>query len=140
MTPLVLERRFAVPIDLVFDYVSKSEFLLQWWGPEGLTCTGDLDLSRPGQWDSTMSSPNGSFRVSGQVTKVARPNLVAFTWGWHDETGKRGHESHVMIELEAEGDGATKFTLTHRDLADEESKANHNDGWTSSLRKLEAVL
>lgn len=141
MQPLILERTFAVPIDEVFEHISRSELLLKWWGPEGMTCHGNLDFAKPGPWNSTMVAGNGSaFKVSGQVTSVKRPNLVAFTWGWHDENDARGHESHVMIELSEEGTSGTKMILTHQGLENEESAARHSDGWESTLRKLLALL
>ena len=33
--------------------------------------------------------------------------------------------------------GGTEFVLTHEGLPDEDSRANHRLGWTSSLGKLE---
>lgn len=139
--PVRLERRYAVPIERVFDYLTKPELLAQWWGPEPIVrVEGDLDLRRPGPWNSTMISGEGArYHVSGQVTRVEHPVLVAFTWGWHDETGKRGPESHVMIELSAEAEG-THLVLTHRDLPDAEQGRRHAEGWTSTLRKLDALL
>jgi uncharacterized protein YndB with AHSA1/START domain len=101
----------------------------------------ELDFSATGPWHSVMMNAEGKrFKVSGQVTKVKAPNLVAFTWGWHDETDARGHESHVMIEISETDNGQSKLVLSHQDLVDEESKTNHNMGWTSSLRKLERLL
>ncbi len=142
MTTLVLERTFAAPVSLVFDFVTRRENLLNWWGPEGMHVPEDeLDFSATGPWHSVMMNAEGKrFKVSGQVTKVKAPNLVAFTWGWHDETDARGHESHVMIEISETDDGQSKLVLSHQDLVDEESKTNHNMGWTSSLRKLERLL
>lgn len=136
-----LERRYAVPIERVFDYLTKPELLVRWWGPEHIVAVeGDLDLRRPGPWNSTMISGDGArYRVSGQVTRVEHPTLVAFTWGWHDETGKRGAESHVMIELSGGSEG-THLVLTHRDLADAEQSQRHAEGWNSTLRKLDALF
>ncbi|MCB1389612.1 MAG: SRPBCC domain-containing protein [Rhodobacteraceae bacterium] len=139
--PVRLERRYAVPIERVFDYMTRPELLAKWWGPEHIVrVEGDLDLQRPGPWNSTMISGEGTrHRVSGQVTTVRHPTLVAFTWGWHDEAGRRGHESHVTIELSVE-DGGTRLVLTHRDLADAEQVRLHGEGWTSTLRKLDALF
>lgn len=138
---LRLERFYMVPVDRVFDVVTRADLLARWWGPEGIVRNeGALDFTAPGPWDSTMINGEGArYKVSGQVTTVRRPNLVAFTWGWHDDTDQRGAESHVTIEL-TEETGGTRFVLTHRDLPDDESAARHNEGWTSSLRKLDLAL
>ncbi len=140
MSLLELERRFRAPVATVFDFISRHENLLHWWGPEGTHLTEEsLDFTRTGAWHSVMQNADGKrFKVSGQVTKVNPPNLVAFTWGWHDDADQRGRESHVMIRLEDAGNGWTRMLLRHDDLADAESRDNHQLGWTSSLRKLEA--
>lgn len=139
---LTLERVFSAPLELVFDFVTKRENLTRWWGHDGMTLPDEmLDFSRPGSWFSVMETAEGKiYKVSGQVTKVTPPNLVAFTWGWHDEDDARGGESHVMIELEDLGGGQTKLVLSHRDLPNDQARTNHRMGWTSFLRNLEAAL
>lgn len=141
MSDLKITRRFRAGIDHVFRYVSETEHLLKWWGPEGLSVpVHRLDFTKPGPWMSEMHAPDGRvFKVSGQVTRVEAPKLVGFTWAWHDETDTRGHESHVMIELATDGD-ETIFTLIQTGLADDGSANSHDEGWTSSLRKLEALF
>ena len=141
MPTVTLERTFAAPQDRVFEYVSKTEHLLKWWGPETVRVTEhQLSMERPGPYVSVFENDDGGrFKVSGQVTHVDRPNSIGFTWAWHDENDKRGVESHVTIKLVPAQNGGTDFTLTHVDLPDEESAQNHTGGWTSSLRKLEAL-
>lgn len=142
MTTLTLERTLPAPLETVFDFVTREENLLKWWGPEGhYIPEGTLDFTRTGPWFSVMKNADGrTYKISGEVTKVSAPNLVAFTWGWHDEADQRGHESQVTIELTADGADRTHMTLRHEGLADEESRDNHQMGWTSSLRKLEAAF
>ena len=138
---LRFERLYKVPVARVFDIVTQPALLAQWWGPEGIVRSdGHLDFSATGPWDSTMINGEGArYKVSGQVTKVDPPNVVAFTWGWHDGEDKRGDESHVTIEL-SEEDGGTRFVMTHRGLSTKEAADNHNAGWSSSLRKLDAAV
>jgi len=138
MEEVVLQRHLKAGIERVFDYISVTDNLLEWWGPEGLTVPKhNLSFQEPGPWFSEMHAPDGSvYKVSGQVTRVDPPRAVAFTWGWHDDEDQRGHESHVTIELAAR-DGGTDLTLTHRNLADDQSAQSHVAGWTSSLAKLE---
>jgi uncharacterized protein YndB with AHSA1/START domain len=73
------------------------------------------------------------------VTHVDPPKSLGFTWAWHDENDVRGVESHVTIKLVPAVGGGTKMVLNHVDLP-EESMANHEQGWASSLRKLENLL
>lgn len=139
MAELVLERALNAPPERVFEYVSKHEHLMKWWGPETVKVTdNELALDAPGPWMSVMENQEGQkYKVSGQVTHVDPPNSIGFTWAWHDETDKRGVESHVTIRLVPAQNGGTILTLNHIDLPDETSAENHNNGWSSSLNKLE---
>ncbi len=141
MATLTLERDFAADPETVFAYVSKTEHLLKWWGPEGMTLPEhQLDFTSKGQWVSVMQNADGQrYKVSGQVTHVDPPRSVGFTWAWHDESDTRGVESHVTIKLVPAANGGTRFQLSHVDLPSDEVAANHEQGWTSSLRKLERL-
>ncbi|MEM9549625.1 MAG: SRPBCC domain-containing protein [Pseudomonadota bacterium] len=141
MSELVLERHFPAAPDRVFAFISKTEHLLKWWGPESMTVPEhDLAFDRLGPWFSVMVNAQGDrYKVSGQVTHVDAPHSVGFTWAWHDEDDVRGVESHVTIKLVPAQKGGTDFTLTHVDLPSDDVAANHQQGWTSSLRKLEAL-
>lgn len=141
MSELRIERQFSMDPETVFAFVTKTEHLLKWWGPEGMTVPEhDLDLSRTGPWSSVMVGSEGnSHKVSGEVINIDPPNSVEFTWGWHDDDDQRGHNSKVRFEVSRNGTGGTQFLLIHSDLTDDESASNHNVGWTSSLVKLERL-
>ena len=142
MTALRLDRHFGADPQTVFDFVTKTSHLLEWWGPEGMTVPEhELDLSVPGKdWWSVMVNAEGRrYKVSGAVVAVDPPRSVEFTWGWHDDEGARGHESRVRFEIQAGNAGGTDFALIHSELADDESAKNHEMGWVSSLRKLERL-
>lgn len=142
MSELVIERTFAADVSTVFSFVTETEHLLKWWGPEGMSVpVHQLDLTRPGAWDSNMvNAEGGKHKVSGEVIAVDPPHSVEFTWGWHDENDERGHNSRVRFEVKSNGSGGSHFKMIHSDLADEESANNHNGGWTSSFRKLERLV
>ncbi|MCP5089222.1 MAG: SRPBCC domain-containing protein [Rhodobacteraceae bacterium] len=141
MSELTIMRRFGIDAKTVFAFITRTEHLLKWWGPENMGIPEyKIDFTTTGTWHSVMQSPEGnSYKVSGEVINVDPPNSVEFTWGWHDDNDDRGHESRVRFEVKDDGKGGAIFTLTHSGLADEESRNNHNMGWTSSLRKLEAT-
>jgi uncharacterized protein YndB with AHSA1/START domain len=141
MNDLVLERELPAAAEKVFDFVTKRSHVMDWWGPEGVQVLDErLDFSAPGPWQSTFVSPEGRrMKVSGQVTRVERPVLVAFTWGWHDPEDRRGPETHVTIEISAAGPGRTRLVLRHVGLADEAAVEAHRKGWDSTLNKLERL-
>ncbi|PIB22901.1 hypothetical protein BFP76_10270 [Amylibacter kogurei] len=141
MNPLVITKNFPTDPETVYDFITRPEHLKKWWGPENMTCPEfDLDLTQSGSWVTVMENKDGQkFKVSGVVQKISPPRYVEFTWAWHDEQDQRGHESVVSMSVEDDGKGGSIFTLTHSGLADEESAQNHNQGWTSSLRKLETM-
>ncbi len=142
MPDLTLERRFDADPETVFAYISRAENLVRWWGPEGMSVPEhDLSLDRVGPWYSVMLGGDGQrYKVSGHVTHVDPPHSIGFTWAWHDEHDRRGVESHVTIRLVPAQGGGTAFHLHHADLPEGEAADSHERGWTSCLRKLEAVL
>lgn len=141
MSELVLERVLEAGAERVFDFLTQRPTLLTWFGPEGSTLPEEnLDFSRPGPWFSVMINAEGQrYKVSGHVTRVEKPNLVAFTWGWHDPEDRRGRESHVMIELTQEAPDRTRLVLRHTDLPEDAVDA-HRRGWTSTLVKIERAF
>ena len=86
-----------------------------------------------------VNAEGNRFKVSGEVTRIDPPKSVEFTWGWHDDQDVRCHESQVRFEVVARADGGARFVMIHSGLADDESAQMHNEGWTSSLRKLERL-
>ena len=142
MSELVMKRRFAQDAAKVFAFVTRKEFLLKWWGPEGVQeSAGQLDLSRLGSWSSTMTGGEGErFHVSGMVVLYEPDSAVEFTWGWHDETGQRGHESKVRFYVVPAENGGCEFIMTHSGLTEEDAAHDHETGWTSSFVCLEEEL
>lgn len=139
MPDLKMERDFPVTPERLFEVVSTQSGLLMWWGPEGMHVPEhDLDFSREGPWFSVMENGEGQqYKVSGQVTHVKPLQSVGFTWAWHDDQDKRGPESHVTFTVSATDAGA-RLTIDHRDLAD--AAKGHEQGWSSSLNKLEKAI
>lgn len=142
MIELVLERRFAAAPTRVFDFVTKTEHLMAWWGPEGMRVVdGTMDFTRTGPWVAVLEGGEGKrYKVSGKVTEVSPGQFVRFSWGWHDETDARGDETRVEFRIAADESGGTILTLTHSGFTTEESMGGHRQGWESSLRSLESYF
>ncbi|MEX0340454.1 MAG: SRPBCC domain-containing protein [Arenibacterium sp.] len=64
---------------------------------------------------------------------------VGFTWGWHDDTDRRGPETHLPFPISKTASGA-RLVLHHRDLPDLEAAQSHSRGWLSTLNKIDRLL
>ncbi|MCB1338461.1 MAG: SRPBCC domain-containing protein [Maritimibacter sp.] len=141
MTDLTLTRDLRSAPEKVFEFITRTPHLLTWWGPEGMHISEHaLSFETTGPWMSVMTNAAGqNYKVSGQVTHVDPPHSIGFTWAWHDENDRRGVESHVTIKLVPAQNGGTRVELNHVDLPDDESAKNHQQGWSSTLNKLQKL-
>lgn len=143
---LDLTRDYSVSLDRLWQVITAPDQLIQWFGPEGVDLADcRLDFTRTGPWYCVMvgKESGNRFHVSGEVTSVRPPDggagSVGLTWGWHDPDGRRGHESHVMFTVSAI-EGGARLLLSHRSLESITSSQDHNRGWLSTLRSLDAYL
>ena len=77
--------------------------------------------------------------LRGVYREIVEPERLVFTFAWEDTSGKPGHETLVTVTF-AEHDGKTKLTLHQADFASITARAEHQDGWTESLDRLEEYL
>lgn len=126
----------------MFDFVTRTEHLIKWWGPEGTTIgEHDLDLSRPGPWFFVLVDPSGGrHRVSGEVLAVTPPRSVEFTLIVHNPAGPPMIDSLVRFDVSAIDATTTRFVLTQSGLADDQVAAMSNMGWVSTLGRLQQTL
>ncbi len=142
MKELRIERRFPVAPARVFAFVTETENLVKWWGPEG-TSLGEhnLDLSKTGDWFFVLIDPSGGHtRVSGVVLEVDPPNRVEFTLVLPSKEGPAEIDSVVRFEISPDGAGGTVFVLTQTGLTSEQIVEGSTNGWISTLTRLERLL
>jgi uncharacterized protein YndB with AHSA1/START domain len=72
---------------------------------------------------------------SGEYRIIERYSLIVFTW----EPPFSVDGSTVTLNLNEVG-GVTKVELDHVRFPDEESRSNHQGGWTAILNCLDQVL
>jgi uncharacterized protein YndB with AHSA1/START domain len=136
MSELRIERHYPIAPATLFAYVTETESLLKWWGPEGTTATeANLDLTRPGPWSLVLNSPRGPFEMRGVVKAVTAPTSVEFTMNVPGEDV----DSTVRFEIEADGTGGSRFTLIQSNITDEMVEMGKN-GWGSTLGRLEKLI
>ncbi len=141
MSDVRLERGFAVSPARLFEALSRHADIVQWWGHDSWTLQDEnLDFSREGPWHAAAVGDTGNiYKLSGQVTKVAPPETIGFTWAWHDPEDQRGAESHVTFTVSETAKGA-KLVIDHRELPSDDIAAQHERGWGGPLLRLERLL
>lgn len=142
MAVLTIERTFRASPERLFAYLTRTELLLKWWGPEGTTVAEhNLDLSRTGPWWFVLVDPRGGrHRVSGEVLEVDAPRSVKFTLVVEGPGGRAAIDSVVRFDVYPAADGGTRFVLTQSGLTTDQMAAASKMGWVSTLARLEQSL
>ncbi len=137
---LTMTRRIAAPREAVFRAWSDPAELAKWWGPEGINAVIDTMEVRPGgAWRTRMINAEGrEYICSGVYREIAAPERLSFTWAWETD-GERGHETVVTLEFH-DRDGDTEMVFHQSLFETAESRRMHNEGWTSSLDRLDRLF
>jgi uncharacterized protein YndB with AHSA1/START domain len=136
MTSLTLVRRIAARPSTVFDALTTPEGIACWWGPDaGPVLSAETDVQVGGRFRVRFRMLDGlEHESSGRYLEVRRPERLVMTWTWLGGQEDPG-ESRLEIVLRPIPEG-TELTLTHSALADDESRAGHQQGWAGALDKL----
>lgn len=124
--PLIIERIFNAPVDLVWRSLTVTEEIRQW-------SFSDTDFEPVVGFEFHFTAKNEGieYHHSCVVTDVIPLKRLTYSWRYDGYEG----DSVVDFELYAEGN-TTKLKLTHRGLQTFPSlpafaKANFAEGWTS---------
>jgi len=141
MATLTMQRTFDASPDRVFEFLTQSDNLLNWWGPEGTIIRDhSLDFSKVGPWFAVMVGPDGgAAKVGGQVLEVTPPHAVELTLSFVMEDG-HGPESTIRFEVSARDTGGTHLMLTQSGLDPEHIEDMMNKGWNAALLRLEILV
>lgn len=113
-------RTYDHPADRVWRFVTDPDELAQWFPSRA-----EMEL-RPGGTIRFSGDPNMP-ESTGRVLAVDPPRHLSFAWG--------GDELH--FDLEAVGEGRTRFTLTNV-LREANTAARNGAGWEVCLAALDA--
>lgn len=129
-TPVVVERTFDAPAELVWKAITDKDQMKQWYF--------DLEGFKPevgNETQYTVSHNNKNFLHFFRVTEVLAGRKLTYSWKYADHVG----ESFVTWELFPEGD-KTRLKLTHEGLETfqpdsnpDYARGNFTKGWTSII-------
>lgn len=137
---LVIRREYAAPPQRVYDAWTNPELARQFLCPQGMTVAdATMDVRAGGTYRIDMRTPeNEPYVAFGTYREVQPGRHLSMTWQWQEDNPAEQHETLLTLEFNPHGSG-TELVLTHERLSSEESRRNHEHGWTSMLQKLHAL-
>lgn len=136
---LEVSRTLPFPVERVFDAWLDPKMLAKFMipGPGMTVPEATADAKVGGRFRIVMHGEEmGDLPHEGTYKAIDRPNRIVFTW---ESPFSTIEDSTVTLDFTPEGDG-TKLTLTHVRFESEESRANHEGGWTRIVETLAATL
>jgi uncharacterized protein YndB with AHSA1/START domain len=134
---ITLKRRLNASPAKVYAAWTDPEKIVRWFGPAQViagSVRADIDARIAGRYRISFDMEDGEHHEVGGVYREMVPNQrLTFSWAWYS-TPER--ESQVTISLKPDGDG-TLLTLHHEQLLDQAARDGHENGWISTLDKLE---
>lgn len=140
---LVITRKFAAPRRLVFEAVTKPEYVRRWYGCDAMQMTVcEIDLRPGGRWRYVLRMPDGSEHgFNGEYREVVPPERIVSTENY--EPIGPGHEMVATLTLE-EHDGRTTMRnrLVYQSQADRDGHigAGMERGMRESHERLAAII
>lgn len=135
---LQVERTLNHPIERVFEAWLNPDLLVKFMIPgTGMSVpSATADPREGGRFDIMMRAPEqGDMPHGGTFLKIDRFNQIVFTW----ESPFSVEGSTVTLDF-APTETGTHLKLTHVKFPSEESRDNHNGGWTAILAKMDEML
>ena len=138
---LVVRRHVPAPPGAVFAAWTDPDELVRWWGPPGVECAGaEVDLRVGGAFRLGNRMPTGEVVwISGEYEVIERPHRLVYTWVAGSGGATPADAERVTVEF-AELDGGTEVTVTHRQIASEEARDGHHQGWLGCLDGLVSLF
>ena len=138
---LVIRRTFKAPRERVFAAWTTPETLRQFMGPGDVKVGEvDADVRAGGKYRIVMMHADGELLpVHGVYKEVRPPERLVMTWTWEEDDPAEERETLLTLDF-LDRNGDTELVLTHENLRSEESRANHEHGWTAILDQLPSAL
>ena len=134
---LTVEKTIKAPIEKVYKAWLNPELLAQFMRPAADVSIPEVavDAKVGGKFKIIMMSGENSLPHSGEYKELTPFTKMVFTW----ESPFSMEGSTVTLNLKAH-DGGTHISLHQIKFPSEESRNNHNGGWTKILSTLDSFL
>jgi uncharacterized protein YndB with AHSA1/START domain len=129
--PIVKEINIAAPCEIVYEYLTQPDKIVQWMGFDA-----EVDPKPGGIF---RLKPNRHNVLRGSYIETTPFSKVSFSWGFEGE----GHElpaGSTLVEISLEEiQTGTKLRLVHSGFADREWRDDHSTGWDHYIQRIAAA-
>ncbi|MBL1275148.1 MAG: SRPBCC domain-containing protein [Ectothiorhodospiraceae bacterium] len=140
MTDLMVNvsKTIQAPIEKVFDAWLNPEMLAQFILPmPGMPHPEtETDAREGGNFTIVMHVGDDKIPHTGKYLEISRPNKLVFTW----ISPFSNDDSTVTLNFSKTDNNETFLELSHIKFIDEESRSNHEGGWSNILDTLNDVM
>lgn len=135
---LTTSRHIKAPVERVFEAWLNPQLLMQFMLPaDGMSVAeANSDGVEGGRFSIVMQSPDQQFPHGGEYLEISRYTRLVFTW----ESPFSVDGSTVTLTFAEHPQGGTELTLHHLKFPDQDSRNNHEMGWTRILQMLNQTL
>lgn len=136
---LQVSRDLPHPVEKVFNAWLDPKMLARFMipGPGMTVPEATTDPREGGRFRIVMRAPEaGDLPHAGTYRKIKRHDQIVFTW---ESPFSQVEDSTVTLDFAPKGKG-TRLTLTHVRFDNEQSRDNHEGGWTAILAAMEGAL
>ena len=99
------------------------------------------DWQQGSRWEHQRVDEARTVDMAGTVVESTPPRRLVLTWARPKETEDESKHSRVSFDIEAQGNGLTRLTVTHEDLErDPQMLAGISNGWPKILSNLKTLL
>jgi uncharacterized protein YndB with AHSA1/START domain len=134
---LTVSHTINAPIGNVFDAWLDPKILSGFMLPKpGMPNPAiELDSRTGGRFRIDMDVGDKIIPHSGEYLEIQRPEKLSFSW----ESPFSTENSVVTIRFNPVSDNKTEVVLTHIRFPSEESRDNHQGGWTNILQAMNSL-
>ena len=135
---LTVSKTINAPIDDIFDAWLNPSLLAQFILPmHGMPQPQvENDPRHGGSFKIVMQVGEDKIPHTGEYLEISRPDRLMFSW--NSPCSSDG--SKVTIDFNVIDNRTTNVVLTHVKFVDEETRANHEAGWSNILDSLSETL
>ncbi|WP_114969272.1 SRPBCC family protein [Rhodoferax ferrireducens] len=133
----------ATTPEKVWQAFVDTNVMAQYWVGSTAACARvNVSDWKPGsKWEHQHADDASAVDIVGKVVESNPPRRLVFTWARPTDAEDESKHSRVAIDIEPQGDGLVRLTVTHEDLArDPQMLAGISGGWPKVLSNLKTLL